>query len=242
MKDNFSKQSAVYARFRPKYPDELYEFILAHVQERERVWDCATGNGQALLPLARHFQEAFGTDISEAQLSHGEFLRNTSLHVCPAHQTPFRDDYFDLITVAQALHWFGNEEFFAEVNRVLKPGGTFAAWGYGLLSIDGEIDPLIREFYVDIVGPYWDPERRHIDNQYTDIPFPFELRETPHFEYRKQWTVDQLEGYLSSWSSVQHFIKDKGESPVGPFMERVREVWGTTKKTVHFPIFLVMNK
>lgn len=242
MKDNFSKQSSTYAKFRPTYPAGLYAFVMDHVKGRERLWDCATGNGQALKMLAPNFDTAIGTDLSAAQLSHAPALPNVEYRVSPAHESRLEPQSVDLITVAQALHWFGNAPFFDEVRRVLKPQGWFAAWGYSLLHIDAEIDPFIQHFDREIIGPFWDPERKHVDRAYRDIEFPFVPMDTPDFSFQTQWNPDQLEGYLNSWSAVQHYLKKHEKSPVTPLMEQIRKVWPSGKRTMTFPIFLKMGQ
>src|SRR5947209_15554910 len=105
-KDLFSSQADVYAKYRPTYPQELFDYILRFVKERESVWDCATGNGQAANVLANYFQTVEATDISEAQLKNAVKKENIYYQICPAERTPFADNSFDLITVATAYHWF----------------------------------------------------------------------------------------------------------------------------------------
>ena len=142
------------------------------------------------------------------------------------------------MTVAQALHWLDHERFFSEVKRVAKNGALFAAWGYGLLNISPEIDALIHKFYKDVIGPYWDKERRHIDNHFADIPFPFEELPCPGFAMHYNWTVEHMMGYLNSWSAVQHYIKTKGSNPVDIIKNDLIKGWGTGERHVTFPIFM----
>lgn len=129
---HFSQQAAQYSRFRPTYPPELFSFIMSHCSHRDRVWDCATGNGQAAVFLSKYFEKVEATDMSASQLSHAKQLPNINYILSKAESANFPNDYFDLITVAQALHWLDAEAFWKEVKRVGKKGGTVACWGYGM--------------------------------------------------------------------------------------------------------------
>ena len=243
-KDLFSKQAAAYRQYRPEYPKELYEYILQHVKGRESAWDCGTGNGQVAVVLADYFQEVDATDISENQLKNAIEKENVYYLLTRAEHTHFDKDTFDLITVAQALHWFNFETFYQEVRRVAKPGAVLAVWGYGLFRVVPEIDKIIDDFYKNITGPYWDQERRYIDDQYKSIPFPFQQPEegTKQFTIIKPWTIADLEGYLNTWSAVQHYIKERGESPVGALMDQIDGLWPAGEvKDVRFPVFMKLG-
>lgn len=244
MKDLFSKQASLYRQYRPEYPQELYTHILAQVKGREFAWDCGTGNGQVAAELAQHFQEVEATDISESQLKNAIEKPNVYYKLCQAERTHFDEKAFDLITVAQAIHWFDFEAFYAEVRRVAKPEGILAVWGYGLFRVDEKVDALLDDFYSNIIGPYWDPERRYIDDKYSSIPFPFkEIESNSSFAIRKQWGLAALEGFLNSWSAVQKYIQDQGQNPVNQFMSQVRQVWPEgEQKEVCFPLFLRMGQ
>lgn len=237
MKDYFSTQSKAYATFRPTYPKELYDFIFSEVKEKKSAWDCATGNGQVAKYLSAYFESIYATDISQQQLAHASKGSNIFYNVSPAEKTSFNDNQFDLITVAQALHWFDRDRFYEEAKRVGKQGSLLAVWGYALLYIEPAIDEMIMHFYNDIVGPYWDDARRLVEQEYRSIAFPFEEIQTPSFSIKVQWTIDQLGGYFTSWSATQKFIKEKGFDPVEPFIASLRNHWSTEARTVSFPIF-----
>jgi ubiquinone/menaquinone biosynthesis C-methylase UbiE len=163
-KDLFSEQSKLYAQFRPTYPKELFDYILQFVEERKTAWDCATGNGQAATALAEYFEKVEASDISEAQISNAVKRENIEYHICSAETTPFRDNNFDLITVAQAYHWLNWKEFYIEAIRVGKPNAVVAIWTYNtLFSNDEKLNAIIRHFYLDITGLYWDKERKYVD-------------------------------------------------------------------------------
>ncbi|MBC8155918.1 MAG: class I SAM-dependent methyltransferase [Bacteroidetes bacterium] len=236
--DLFSGHADQYAQYRIDYPAELYDFILARVPLRQTAWDCATGNGQVALALADMFERIEATDISENQLAQAVQHANVHYQVGPAERTTFPDHHFDLITVAQALHWFDADAFHAEVRRVGKPGAVIAEWGYGLNQVDEAIDALVLDFYRNRVGPYWDSRRRLIDEQYASLPFPFADEQRADFLVRRAWTLDRFLNYLRTWSSVQKYKFENGDDPVTALGEALLPVWGEGEKEVRFPVFL----
>lgn len=237
MKDLFSSHAKVYATFRPDYPAELYKFILALAPGREAAWDCATGNGQVAKSLAPHFAKVFATDISAKQIENATKEDNIVYAVAPAETTTFPNHYFDLITVAQALHWIDTERFYTEARRVAKPGAIIAVWGYNLPRITPPVDALIDHFYSKVVGQYWDSARRHVEEEYANIPYPFDQIETPLFSIRKEWTVDELAGYLTSWSATQKYTQSNNHNPVNDVLAELKPLWGDEKKVVQFRLF-----
>lgn len=240
-KDNFSKQSAIYARFRPNYPEALYQLILNKVNNRDLAWDCATGNGQAAIYLAGHFKHVYATDLSESQISNAKPANNITYFVNTVENTAFDENTFDLVTVAQALHWFDFDKYFKEVIKVAKPGAVFAAWGYGLFRSDKTIDKAVDHFYNDVVGDFWDPERDYIDKMYSNIDFPFPLIECPTLETKLHWSIDHLQGYLNSWSSVQNFITENEHNPVDQLIDQLKPYWGKGLRVIKHPLFLKMG-
>jgi ubiquinone/menaquinone biosynthesis C-methylase UbiE len=238
MKDLFSGHARQYAAFRPVYPAALYEFIFSLVKEKNTAWDCATGNGQVAKVLAGHFKEVCATDISQQQLNNAFQATNIDYSLASAEKTTFPDNFFDLITVGQALHWFDFDKFFAEVKRVGKVGGVLAIWGYNLLQIEPELDTIIHDFYKNIVGSYWESERKHVDDKYQSISFPFDEIQLPDFQISISWTLDDLANYLTTWSSVQKFIRQQGANPVDVLKTKLAEIWHENeKKQFSFPLF-----
>ncbi len=242
MKDNFSQQASLYAKYRPAYPPELFDFILQHPEAKKCAWDCATGNGQTAKELAKHFDAVYATDISQKQLDHAERADNIFYSLQPAEETNFKENQFDLVTVSQALHWFDFDKFYAEVKRVTKPGGWIAVWMYGGLTISPEIDQLKQDHYSNTLGPYWDKERKHVDDNYAGILFPFEEIGCPVFSIRYEWTPEDLEGYLNTWSALQKFIAAKGFNPVDNLMKTINQHWREGKREISFPLHLRMGR
>lgn len=243
MKDNFSTISDKYAKFRPNYPQAIFDFLYPLLREKQSAWDCGTGNGQIALELAKDFQRVEATDISQSQLDHAHIADNIRYSLQSAESTNFADDSFDLITVAQAVHWFDVDKFNEEVRRVTKPNGVIAIMGYELNNITPEIDQVVRRFYTDIIGKYWDPERQHLQLKYQTISFPFRELETPEIYNIKLWNFDTLIGYLKTWSAVQHFIETNGYDPVDEISGDLRAAWGTAEvRKVSFPIIFRVGR
>ncbi|UOB18923.1 class I SAM-dependent methyltransferase [Abyssalbus ytuae] len=242
--DKFSKQAATYKKFRPTYPAQLFDYIYSLCTHKNTAWDCGTGNGQVALELAKVFNKVFATDISEKQIHNAPRKENILYRVERAEKTSFPDNTFDLVTVAQALHWFDFNSFNQEVKRVLKPSGIVAVWGYSLLRINPEINKIIDNFYTQIIGEYWDKERKHVDSRYETINFNFEeINITQKFEIETQWTFQQLQGYFNSWSSVQNYMeKNNGHNPVTRLMEEINPFWLNSQKQIVFPVFVRIGK
>ena len=243
-KDLFSRQTVSYARYRPTYPAELYEYILGHVRVKDSVWDCGTGNGQAAFVLADHFKKVKATDISEKQLAMAPLRENIDYIACTAELTPFSNDTFDLVTVAQAYHWFNFQAFENEARRVSKPGGIIAIWGYNLITTHNDkIDAVIYQFYHEIIGPYWDAERKFVEENYNTIPFPFSLISSRNFSIDNEWSKSDLIGYLNSWSAVQHFIAAKNFNPVDKFTGELAGYWpDDAMQPISFPVFVKLGQ
>ncbi|WP_020526467.1 class I SAM-dependent methyltransferase [Flexithrix dorotheae] len=243
MIDNFSDKSKEYALYRPSYPREAIEFLIALVEEKKQAWDCGTGNGQFAVELAEYFDRVWATDLSANQIKNAVPHDRITYKVEQAENAAFPENSFDLISVAQAIHWFDFDGFYPAVKKVLKPEGIFVAIGYSTIQIPPHLNEIIHHFYTEVVGKYWDKERRHIDAGYQTIPFPFREIETPAFEIELHWTFEQLIGYLNTWSSVKHYISQNRENPVDIIQEKLKNAWGGTEKIkVIFPIILRVGK
>lgn len=239
-KDLFSVQADDYARYRPSYPGTLLDMVLPFVANRQVAWDCATGNGQAALLLADHFTRVIASDISEKQLALSIKNKKIEYIHCAAEQTPLQANSVNLITVAQAYHWFNFTAFEAEVRRVGKPGAVIAIWAYNLPATDNRfVNTILKQFYNDITGPYWDFERRYIDAGYTTVPFNYTVILETELSMNCKWSANDMAGYLGSWSAVQHFIADKNYHPLTLIADKLNRHWKPDEiKQVTFPLFL----
>src|SRR5438445_1894341 len=196
-KDHFSGHAAIYRDARPTYPPELFAWLAQQAPDRDLAWDVGCGNGQATLALAEYFAYVIGTDPSANQIAGAAARANIDYRVEPGERSSLADASASLVTVAQALHWFDFEPFYAEVRRVLKPGGVFAAWTYAACNTgQGKIDEVITHLYDTMTGPYWPPERAYVDASYRTLPFPFTEITAPEFPMLMHWNVDQLLAYL----------------------------------------------
>ncbi len=224
-KDHFSKQAADYAIFRPGYPQELFNYLGNIAASRQLAWDCATGNGQAAVGLAAVFYRVIATDASEKQISNAQPHERVEYRVAPAENSGIKSGTIDLVMIAQALHWFDLDRFYTEARRVLKPNGVLAASAYNLLHIEPAIDEIVNRYYYEVVGPFWPPERKLVE-QFADLPFPFPEIDAPKFEVTAHWNLDHLLGYLRTWSSTQRFIAARGDDPLEQIIDDLRIIWG----------------
>ncbi|MCB1827845.1 MAG: class I SAM-dependent methyltransferase [Coxiellaceae bacterium] len=231
-KDHFSKQAGDYSKFRPSYPAELYAYLDTLVAEHACAWDCGTGNGQAAIALAGYFDSVIATDASQQQIDNATPHERVSYRVATAEHSTLDDHSVDLITVAQALHWFDLDKFYAEVRRVAKPQAAIAVWVYELMQFDDPAVQAVLDYcYRDLVGSYWPPERIHCETRYQQLPFPFKEFDTPDFSVQYHWTKDAFLGYLSTWSAVQRYISDLNSDPISTLIQpRLDAIWSSEEQ------------
>ena len=236
----FSQGSEQYAKNRPRYPEELFAYLSEVCDGHESAWDCATGNGQAAVSLAQYLSRVEATDISAEQILQHILHPRVHYSICPAEYTPFEDQAFDLITVATAVHWFDLEQFFREVERVLKLRGVLAVWTYGLFEIEPEIDQVIAQELLEPIDPFWAPGNRQVLNGYRDLSLPFnEIRNPPTFSIQLEWNLSQFLAYVRTWSAVKRYAAELGKDPVERFEMKLKSVWPApdTIKIVRMPLF-----
>lgn len=244
-KDHFSRLAGQYCEFRPSYPAALFQYLAGLCPQRRSAWDCACGSGQASLPLAAHFDNVMATDASPQQIAAAAPGPGVTYRVASAQQSGIETDSVDLVTVAQALHWFDLDAFYPEVVRVLKTGGVLAVWTYGVLHIEGhDVDRLVQEFYTDIVGPWWPPERRLVDDGYRTLSFPFAELTPPRFDMQVSWERARLLGYLRTWSATGRYVEHVGRDPVEELETRLAPFWSDphSVRTVSWPLALRVGR
>ncbi len=243
-RDYFSEGAEGYKKYRPVYPEALYKYIYTHLDGNACAWDCATGNGQVATALADHFEKVYATDISSHQLEMAPKRENISYEISRAEGTHYPDNHFDLITVGQALHWFDREHFFQEVNRVAKPSGVLAIWGYGLPRICPKVDTLLSEFCNQVLAEYWDFDRSTKPYQLSqESHFFMEIKGKSEFVIEQLMSKAELTGYLYTWSAVKEYLKHNQDDPVQDLMRRMEKVWkGNQQKLTRFSIFLKLRR
>ncbi|MFP3874554.1 MAG: class I SAM-dependent methyltransferase, partial [Thiohalophilus sp.] len=242
--DHFSRQAADYTRYRPHYPPELFDYLASLCPQHELALDVATGNGQAAIALADHFARVIACEPSLAQLRNAHPHQDIEYVCSTAEQLPFTDEAFDLISVAQAAHWFDHARFNSEATRLLKPGGVLAIWGYGLFSISAAIDALINDYYANTLQDYWPEQRRWIEAGYTGLPFPFAQLDTLAFHIQAHWTLSDVIGYLTTWSATQRYLADHNHNPLPELEQQIAEHWPDPNEpmAVRWPIHLLAGR
>jgi SAM-dependent methyltransferase len=237
--DHFSRLATGYAAHRPQYPEALFTAIAAASPFLDRVWDCATGTGQAATGLAGHFQSVFASDASRQQIRAAAPHDRVRYFVARAEAAPLRSRSFGMVTVAQALHWLDMPEFYAEARRVLRPGGMLVVWTYGNQRVDsGPVDDVLADFYHRVIGYYWAPERRWVETGYRTLRFPFEEIAIDAPSMFAEWGLAQLLGYIGTWSAVARCREVTGRDPLAELAGRLAPLWGdpSTRRRVEWPL------
>lgn len=226
----FEDKADLYASSRPKYPKELFDFIASIARSHDEAWDCATGNGQAAVGLARDFSTIEATDISKEQIANAFQAANINYSVQPSESTNFKDKQFDLVSVAQALHWFDFDRFWSEVARVLKPNGVFVAYSYAWSQVDDTIDQIVREKIGKIIEPYWAPNNKLAWDSYRSLELPFVPMEVPKIDLENNWNLDQFLNYMHTWSGTRRCMDDIGSAFFEEAKMALQSAWGDPKQ------------
>ncbi|KAI4341235.1 hypothetical protein MLD38_025983 [Melastoma candidum] len=259
MADYFLKQAKQYALARPNYPPELFRFIASKTPIRDLVWDVGTGSGQAAQSLAEIYKNVVATDTSPKQLEFAPKLPNIRYeHTSPVlSMLEFQEKVapvpssLDLITIAQALHWFDLSEFYQLAKWALKkPDGVIAAWCYTVPEVDGAVDEVFGRFYAGS-RPYWDPARKLVDDRYSTVDFPFEpvsgLDNTGpvRFVTEREMDIDDFFTYIRSWSSYQTAKEQGVEMLNEEVVEEFKAAWnadGLVQKSIKYPVYLRIGR
>jgi hypothetical protein len=211
--------AADYRRYRPRYPDELFRFLATACRERDRALDCATGNGQAAVSVAEHFDRVLAFDTSAEQIEEALAHERVEYFVANAEGLPADIGPFDLVTIAQGAHWFDLSQFYAALRPLLKPGAIVAIWGYSHCRISPQIDYAMLQTLLLPIAPFWADGNCIITDKYQSIEFPFNALETPDFVMREQWDREALFGYVRTWSAYKRFVAERGSDPLERFVE-----------------------
>ena len=224
--DHFSATARTYAAFRPTYPVELYAFLASACAEHKRALDCATGSGQAATALTLFFAQVLAADASAAQIANRVQRDGIRYTVAQAEVLPLANATLDLITVAQAIHWFRLGTFYSEARRTLRPGGVIAVWGYNLPRINPAVDRILDELEYRWLRDDWPPQSKQLHDGYADLPFPFEKVATPSFSIEAWWSIDDLLGHLGTWSGVQRYRERTGDDILAWIGPQLAQAWG----------------
>jgi ubiquinone/menaquinone biosynthesis C-methylase UbiE len=238
-KDHFSARAELYAKYRPHYPAELFEWIASLVSKHDVVWDCAAGSGQASAGLAEHFERVIATDASEKQIAMAEPHERIEFRVAKSDASGLPDQSVNMITVAQAIHWLEHDSFYREARRVMRPDAAIVIWGYGDPVIDDPaLDRIVHDYNRGTIEKYWMPERDLILLGLRTIPFPFREIESPAFKMKHEWTLEQLAGYMRTWSATAKYAEAINGDPVATVENELATLWGADTHTITWPIHI----
>ncbi len=239
-KDHFTKSAPSYSKYRPDYPDTLFRYLASLSSGHETALDCATGSGQAAAGAAPYYRRVAAVDGSRRQVQNASASGGIAYMVSLVESLPLKDRSVDLVMAAQAAHWFDLSRFYPEVRRVVKPGGVVALWCYSLLRIDPEIDRIVDYLFRTVVGSYWPPERKLVDEGFASLYFPFPEIVVPDFPMESSWDLAHLLGYLGTWSAVSRYQEARGEEPVELVRSDLAAAWGNkgSMKRVKWPIHM----
>jgi hypothetical protein len=241
---HFARDPRAYAAFRPHYPAELFDWLAGLVARHDLAWDCATGTGQAAVGLAGRFTRIVATDLSAEQVSAAEPDPRIEYRVAPAHASGLAPGTVALVTVAQALHWIEPESFYREARRVAAPGAAIAAWTYGSPEVEPEVDRVLQQFYRETVGPFWPPERRHVETGYSELAFPFVRIPAPELAIEAGLTLPAMLGYVGTWSATRRYVETRGEDPVPALGKALAQHWGPPDavRAVRWPLAVLAGR
>lgn len=241
--DHFSSVSTAYAAFRPHYPREVFDYVASVAPRRARVWECGAGSGQATTDLADRFDEVIATDVSAEQLGRAPARARIHRVVAAAEAAPIAPSCVDVVAIAQALHWFDHERFYAEVRRVATPGAAIVAWSYGSPKMEGDVGDALDRLMFETLKGYWPPERKHIIAEYRTIPFPFEPLAAPTLSLVEEWTLGRVAGYARSWSATVQYVAANGSDPVALFEAEARAVWSKDEpRAITWPLAVLAGR
>lgn len=243
-KDHFSQGAGDYSRYRPRYPDELFAYLASLCARKDLAWDCGCGSGQATLGLVPHFQAIEASDASAQQIAKAPSHPKIAYRSAAAEASGLAARSLDLILAAQAAHWFDLEAFYAEARRAAKPGCIIALVSYHRMRTSKDIDRITEDLHRETLGAFWPPERAHVDAAYRTLAFPFQELDPPEFFITAEWGLNEVLGYLGTWSAVKKYRQATGEDPLEPAAKALREVWGdpAQARAITWPIHMCLGR
>jgi SAM-dependent methyltransferase len=242
--DHFSGLATEYAQYRPHYPSELFAYLASLCSGRRVAWDCGTGNGQAAVELAAHFNCVIATDASATQITQAQRHERVSYLVERAEDAGFKSACLDLVTVAIAVHWFDMQRFYTEVHRVLIPGGIIAVWAYHLAETEPAIDRVVEHLYGGVLAGYWPERFRFVHEHYQTLPFLFPELNSPPFTMQAEWNLGEFLGFIDSWSAVRRYRELQGFHPMQLVWQDLLAAWGDADRRVaiRWPMYLRVGR
>lgn len=243
-KDHFSHGSQAYAQRRPRYPRALVDFLADSSPSVGLAWDVGCGSGQLSTLLPERFERVVATDASAQQLEHAEAHPKVEYRQAPAEASGLSSRCVDLVTVAQAAHWFDLPRFYAEVRRVAcVPETVLALITYSFHSVAPAVDEVVGRFALGTLADWWPKERVLVDSGYSTLDFPFERLAVPPLELVADWDVDAVLGYIRTWSAVGKFVQAGHGAQVAAFEQEARAAWGDIgPRRVTWPLTVVAGR
>lgn len=233
--DHFSSIASKYKAGRISYPKALYDYLENLCSENNSAWDCATGSGQAAVDLSPYFKKIIATDISAPLLALAEASKNIEFQNSSAEESGIPSHSIDLVTVAQAIHWFHFDRFWEEVQRVSKNNAILAFWGYVWPGVNDKIDSIL-ETYLSVVDDYWPERCRFLQSSYAAIEAPFKKLNTPSFHVQEMWSAFDFLAHLESWSSTRYYREALQKDPIRRIKDDLIEQWGEDKRMVRWDL------
>ena len=231
----FEQGGVAYAAGRPVYPPTLAFALAGLVTRHDLAVDVGCGSGQLSVQLAEHFKAVRAFDPSASQLKVARAHPRVSYASAPAEALPLSDGAANLITAAQAAHWFDRPRFYAEVRRIAAPGAVLALITYNNAEADTEAMKPIGQLY-HALDPWWRPEREHVETGYARFDFPFDEIAVSGGAIVHDWDFSAMRAYLESWSALRA-ARAAGEGAMADrYLAAAQAAWGPGRIRVRWPI------
>ena len=242
--DHFSSNASKYALARPTYPPALAQWLAEKSPRSGTVWEAGCGSGQLTTSLADYFSQVIATDASAQQLAQAPAHDHITYRCVAAEAFEAAPQSIDAAVVAQAVHWFDLPAYYQAVSRVLVPGGLVALICYGRFKISQEIDILTHQFHQLDLAQAWPAQRRHVDENYANLDFPFARLLAPNLAITQDWDLRQLLDYIETWSALRTLEKNGHYGRYESFCEKLTAAWGnpTTARRIRWPLTVLAGR